>query len=96
MRLSSAAFFNISLLTGAFWGVIIGVKVFGYSIYYLYPIAFVMIILGLFLYFIMSSVLGESNKPWLGENQELGVSGLGTGRRRIEKTAEANGGVNIV
>ena len=96
MRLSSAAFFNISLLTGAFWGVIIGVKVFGYSIYYLYPIAFVMIILGLFLYFLMCSVLGEANKPWLGENQELGVAGVGTVRRKIEKTAEATGGVNIV
>ncbi|TVY52706.1 putative solute carrier family 35 member, partial [Lachnellula suecica] len=45
LRMASAAFFDISLLTGNFWGVIIGIKVFGYTIYYLYPIAFVLIIL---------------------------------------------------
>jgi solute carrier family 35 protein F1/2 len=83
-RLSSAAFFNISLLTINFWGTAIGVSVFGYTIHWMYPIAFVCIILGLVVYFTTESFLGESRKPWLGENQERGIVGLGTARRRAE------------
>lgn len=83
-RMSSAAFFNIGLLTGTFWGIIVGTQVFGYHIHYLYPIAFVLIILGHFVYYGTEGVLGEANKPWLGENQEGGESGLGTAKRRAE------------
>lgn len=90
-RMSSAAFFDISLLTGNFWGVIIGIKVFGYAIYYLYPIAFVMIILGLICYFLAGSVLGDSKKPWLGANQEEGVVGLGTAKAKAVKEARREG-----
>jgi len=84
-RLASAAFLNISLLTGNFWGVIVGIQVFHLHVHYLYPIAFVMIIVGLFIYFIMMSALAESVKPWLGRNQERGVNGVGTAKRRVEK-----------
>lgn len=83
-RMSSAAFFNIGLLTGTFWGIIVGTQVFGYHIHYLYPIAFVLIILGHFVYYGTEGVLGEAKKPWLGENQEGGESGLGTAKRRAE------------
>ncbi|KAL8671369.1 MAG: hypothetical protein Q9168_004132 [Polycauliona sp. 1 TL-2023] len=82
-RLSSAAFFNISLLTGNFWGVCIGVKVFHLHIHWMYPIAFVCIIGGLLVYFVGNKVLGEATKPWLGRNQEQGVTGVGTARRRV-------------
>lgn len=84
LRISSATFFNISLLTMNFWGLIIGIQVFHYSVHFLYPIAFVMIVLGLFVYFIGEGRLGESFKPWLGKNQELGVDGVGTARRAQE------------
>ncbi|EHL01092.1 putative Uncharacterized solute carrier family 35 member [Glarea lozoyensis 74030] len=90
-RMSSAAFFDISLLTGNFWGVIIGINVFGYSIYYLYPIAFVLIILGLVCYFLAGSVLGDSRKPWLGANQEGGVAGLGTAKAKAVREARREG-----
>lgn len=80
LRMASAAFFDISLLTGNFWGAAIGVQVFGYTIYYLYPIAFVMIILGLVVYSLAGSMLGDSKKPWLGADQEDGVAGLGTAK----------------
>jgi solute carrier family 35, member F1/2 len=80
LRMASAAFFDISLLTGNFWGAAIGVQVFGYTIYFLYPIAFVMIILGLLVYFLAGSMLGDSKKPWLGQDQEAGVAGLGTAK----------------
>ncbi|KAF2218738.1 hypothetical protein BDZ85DRAFT_269851 [Elsinoe ampelina] len=83
-RMASAAFFNIGLLTGSFWGVAIGVKVFGYSIHWMYPIAFVLIIVGFFVYYGTEGVLGDAKKPWLGENQEQGVAGVGTARRRME------------
>lgn len=87
-RLASAAFFNISLLTGNFWGTIIGVKVFELTIHWMYPIAFVCIVGGLIIYFIGKNALGEARKPWLGRNQEKGVSGIGTARRRVEQGSE--------
>lgn len=84
-RMASAAFFNIGLLTGNFWGVVIGIKVFGYTIHYLYPIAFVLIIVGHFVYYFSEGgILGEARKPWLGENQEGGNDGVGTARRQLE------------
>jgi solute carrier family 35 protein F1/2 len=84
-RLSSAAFFNISLLTGSFWGVAIGVKVFHLSIHWMYPIAFVLIILGQVIYFLRQSQLGDALKPWLGADQSRGHAGLGTARKRVER-----------
>lgn len=83
-RLSSAAFFNISLLTGNFWGVAIGVKVFKLHIHWMYYIAFFLIIIGHVFYFMTESMLGEAEKPWLGEGQEGGIAGIGTARRRVE------------
>jgi solute carrier family 35, member F1/2 len=91
LRMASAAFFDISLLTGNFWGVIIGIKVFGYTIYYLYPIAFVMIVLGLVFYFLAGSMLGDSKKPWLGRYQEEGVAGVGTAKRKAIREARREG-----
>lgn len=84
LRISSATFFNISLLTMNFWGLIIGIRVFHLYVQFLYPIAFVMIVAGLFVYFLGEGKLGESFKPWLGKNQELGVDGIGTARRAQE------------
>ncbi|KAI5310587.1 hypothetical protein KEM55_004989 [Ascosphaera atra] len=82
-RLASAAFFNISLLTANFWGVIVGVKVFHYHIHWMYPIAFVLIIIGQLIYFVGRQVFGdESWKPWLGKNQEKGVDGIGTAKHK--------------
>ncbi|KAI4197783.1 MAG: hypothetical protein LQ350_005688 [Teloschistes chrysophthalmus] len=85
-RLASAAFFNISLLTGNFWGVCIGVKVFHLHIHWMYPIAFVCIVGGLLVYFVGRKVLGEARKPWLGKNQEGGVAGVGTARRKVVRS----------
>lgn len=86
-RLASAAFFNISLLTSNFWGVVIGVRVFHLVIHWMYPIAFVLIMLGQIIYFVGRTVLGEARKPWLGSNQERGVSGVGTAKRRADNPA---------
>ncbi|KAL9058940.1 MAG: hypothetical protein Q9162_001498 [Coniocarpon cinnabarinum] len=91
-RMSSAAFFNISVLTSDFWGVCIGVTVFHLSVYYLYPIAFVLIVLGMFVYFLTEGVMGESEKPWLGSRQEGGVRGLGTARWIAERRRGGGGG----
>ncbi|KAL6718720.1 hypothetical protein ACLMJK_002954 [Lecanora helva] len=87
-RLASAAFFNISLLTGNFWGTVIGVKVFHLHIHWMYPIAFVCIVGGLVVYFVGRGVWGEARKPWLGQGQEGGVDGVGTARRRVERGDE--------
>jgi solute carrier family 35 protein F1/2 len=91
LRMASAAFFDISLLTGNFWGVIVGIKVFGYTIYYLYPIAFVLIIVGLVIYFLAGSMLGDSLKPWLGHNQEAGHAGFGTAKLKAIQKARRDG-----
>ncbi|ROT40993.1 solute carrier family 35 member F1 [Sodiomyces alkalinus F11] len=87
LRLASAAFYNISLLTANFWGVVIGIHVFGYAVHFLYPVAFVLILLGLAVYFLAGGVLGESKKPWLGENQEAGVAGFGTAKLKAIQAA---------
>ncbi|KAL0475365.1 hypothetical protein QR685DRAFT_512494 [Neurospora intermedia] len=87
LRMGSAAFFDISLLTANFWGVIVGVKVFHYVIHFMYPIAFVCIILGLVVYFLAGSVLGDSKKPWLGADQSEGVAGVGTAKLKALNAA---------
>jgi solute carrier family 35, member F1/2 len=87
LRMASAGFYNISLLTANFWGVIIGTRVFGLSVHFMYPIAFVCIIIGLTTYFLTGSTLGESKKPWLGDNQEEGFAGLGTAKLKALNAA---------
>jgi len=84
-RMASAAFFNISLLTANFWGLLIGIRLFGYTIFYLYGVAFTCIVLGLVIYYVLSDVMGESKKPWLGEDQKEGVLGVGTAKRALAK-----------
>ncbi|KIV88170.1 hypothetical protein PV10_09091 [Exophiala mesophila] len=91
-RFASAAFMNISLLTGNFWGVIIGLRVFGYTVHWMYPIAFVLIMVGQFIYYLGKGVLGEAAKAWLGENQEKGIDGFGSAKRRIRKMQESAAG----
>jgi len=82
-RLASAAFFNISLFTVNFWNVIIGINVFDYTIHWMYPIAFVLILVGHVVYYFGRKLLGEALKPWLGRNQEEGVIGIFTARKKI-------------
>jgi len=84
-RLASAAFLNISLLTGNFWGVIIGLQVFHLHVHWMYPVAFTLIMIGQFVYYLGKGVLGEAKKAWLGEDQAAGVSGIGTAKRKIQK-----------
>lgn len=80
-RMSSAAFYNLSLLTSDFWSLLIGIRVFGYYVYWLYPVGFVFTVLGMIVYYSMTSSLGEAIKPWLGANQEGGIVGVGTAKR---------------
>ncbi|KAF9314660.1 hypothetical protein BG003_003954 [Podila horticola] len=49
-RLSSATFFNLSLLTSDFYGLVFGIFLFGAQINRLYPIAYVLIIAGIIVY----------------------------------------------
>ncbi|KAK5656390.1 hypothetical protein OQA88_4771 [Cercophora sp. LCS_1] len=88
LRMGSAGVYNISLLTANFWGVIIGIRVFGYVIHFLYPIAFVLIIFGITVYFLAGSILGDSKKPWLGDNQTDGVLGIGTAKLKALNAAK--------
>ena len=87
-RLASAAFFNISLLTGNFWGVIIGLQVFHLHVHWMYPIAFTLIMVGHFVYYLGKGVFGEAQKAWLGEDQSKGISGIGTAKRKLEKQGQ--------
>ena len=83
-RMASAAFFNIGLLTGNFWGLIVGIRLFHLHVHWMYPVAFVLIMGGHFVYYGTEGVLGEARKPWLGGDQEGGHDGLGTARRQLE------------
>lgn len=85
-RMSSSAFYNLSLLTSDFWALLIGTQAFGFRVYWLYPVGFVFTIIGVIIYFLVQgNPLGESVKPWLGENQEGGVSGIGTAKKSQQK-----------
>jgi len=95
LRMASAAFFNISILTTNFWSVLIGTRVFHYVIHKLYPVAFVMIIIGLIIYFAFQNSLGESRKPWLGLNQEKGVVGIGTAKKKIKVKVDIEAGSGV-
>lgn len=80
--MGSAAVFNLSLLTANIWGLIIGIRVFGYIIYYFYPIALALVICGLFVYSVAGGPLCNSKKVWQGDNQD-GITrpkALNTGR----------------
>jgi solute carrier family 35, member F1/2 len=90
-RFASAAFQNISLLTGNFWGVIIGLKVFHLHVHWMYPIAFTLIMAGHFVYYFGKGVLGEAKKAWLGPNQERGIDGFGSAKRRLRLMQATNG-----
>ncbi|PFH62836.1 hypothetical protein XA68_11617 [Ophiocordyceps unilateralis] len=87
LRMASAAFFDVSLLTANFWGVIIGVRLFAYSVHFLYPLAFLCIVAGLVLYFIAGTFLGDARKPWLARDQHDGIAGVGTAKLRAINAA---------
>ncbi|KAK3897119.1 hypothetical protein C8A05DRAFT_20053 [Staphylotrichum tortipilum] len=91
LRMGSAAVFDVNLLTANFWGVIIGTRVFGYVVHWMYPIAFVLIICGLVVYFLAGSILGDSKKPWLGASQREGVAGVGTAKLKGLREARRQG-----
>lgn len=85
-RMSSAAFYNLSLLTSDFWSLLVGIEAFGYYVYWLYPVGFVFTILGVICYCAAPMTkFGESVKPWLGDDQEKGIAGLGTARARLDR-----------
>ncbi|KAG5519374.1 hypothetical protein PMAC_002000 [Pneumocystis sp. 'macacae'] len=67
-RMSSAIFYNMSLLTSDFWNLIIGIYLFHYYVYWLYPLAFVLVIIGLLTYHLFFK--DESKKPWINYNYE--------------------------
>ncbi|GAA5961316.1 hypothetical protein JCM3765_004371 [Sporobolomyces pararoseus] len=50
-RLSSSPFYNLSILTSDFFGLLIGLRVFGYHPYWLYFVAFPIVLIGLVVYF---------------------------------------------
>ncbi|KIY74130.1 DUF914-domain-containing protein [Cylindrobasidium torrendii FP15055 ss-10] len=50
-RMASSAYYNLSILTSDFWGLCIGLSVYNYHPYWLYFVAFVVVLLGLITYF---------------------------------------------
>ncbi|KAK9493886.1 hypothetical protein V1508DRAFT_384173 [Lipomyces doorenjongii] len=90
-RMSSAAFYNLSLLTSDFWGLLIGIKVFGYYVFWLYPVGFVFTVGGMIIYnSIVGSWNGEAEKPWLGVDQRDGIAGIGTAKTKAAISSETH------
>lgn len=50
-RLSSSPFYNLSILTSDFYGLCFGLGLFGYTPYWLYFVAYPMVLIGLIIYF---------------------------------------------
>ncbi|KAI7872884.1 hypothetical protein BDF14DRAFT_1749671 [Spinellus fusiger] len=51
-RWSSALVYNMSILTSDFYGLIFGLGLFGYKVTALYPVAYVIVIVGIFIYYV--------------------------------------------
>ncbi|KAI9248072.1 solute carrier family 35 member SLC35F1/F2/F6 [Sporodiniella umbellata] len=51
-RLGSALVYNLSILTSDFYGLIFGLGLFGYKVTILYPFAYVVVIIGIAIYYI--------------------------------------------
>lgn len=49
-------------------------------------------LLGLIIYFAFQNSLGESRKPWLGLNQEKGVVGIGTAKKKVKVRVDIEAG----
>lgn len=47
-----------------------------------------LIIIGLVIYFLANTVLGDAKKPWLGKDQEGGIAGVGTAKLKAQKLTE--------
>ncbi|KAG2223374.1 hypothetical protein INT45_002869 [Circinella minor] len=65
-RWGSAVLYNLSLMTSDFWSLIFGLGLFGYTVGFLYPIAFVVIIFGIGLYYVFPTpepVIQMPNDP---------------------------------
>ncbi|KAG0347335.1 hypothetical protein BG004_007925 [Podila humilis] len=69
-RLSSATFFNLSLLTSDFYGLIFGLFLFNAKINYLYAIAYVLICAGILVYNIYPTPEPHFNKVLLNKKTE--------------------------
>ncbi|RPD64389.1 DUF914-domain-containing protein [Lentinus tigrinus ALCF2SS1-7] len=50
-RMASSAYYNLSLLSSDFYGLLFGLFLFHYTVYWLYFIAFAVVLLGLIIYF---------------------------------------------
>ncbi|KAF9208823.1 hypothetical protein BGZ49_007379 [Haplosporangium sp. Z 27] len=80
-RLSSATFFNLSLLTSDFYGLLFGLFLFNAKINNIYPIAYVVIIVGIIVYNISPAPVPKF-EPRLVENDNID---------EIEQLEEKNG-----
>lgn len=99
-RLSSAMFYNLSLLTSGtpplnaianpdFWGLIIGIRLFGFYVYYLYPVAFCMTVAGSFRVATISDIRADylllrRDEP-LRRSFETMAGRRGSGRRNCRR-----------
>ncbi|KAI8068459.1 hypothetical protein BC940DRAFT_326077 [Gongronella butleri] len=77
-RLGSALLYNLSLLTSDFYGLIFGLGLFGYTVTALYPVAYVIVIIGIAIYHIF-----PNPQPYMGtfddskvENERRELFGL--------------------
>ncbi|KAG0197293.1 hypothetical protein BGX28_009222 [Mortierella sp. GBA30] len=68
-RLSSATFFNLSLLTSDFYGLLFGLFLFNATINKIYPIAYVLIILGIIIYNVCAAPEAKFN-PRLQDDED--------------------------
>lgn len=76
-RLGSSVFYNLSILTSNFYGLCFGLGLYHYSPYFLYFIAYPLVLVGLFVYFVVA-------KPESTSTAELEVVARGKQAAREE------------
>ncbi|KAK4057945.1 hypothetical protein OIO90_001164 [Microbotryomycetes sp. JL221] len=78
-RLGSSVFYNLSILTSNFYGLCFGLGLYHYSPYFLYFIAYPLVLVGLFVYFVVA-------KPESTSTAELKVKARGKQAAKEEAT----------
>lgn len=91
-RLSSSPFYNLSILTSDFYGLLFGLFLYHYKPYWLYFVAYVLVIAGLIIYFSVKKPEEESLKNHVvgrerlvGKMVSTDIEGLPTVEGEIER-----------
>jgi solute carrier family 35 protein F1/2 len=81
-RFASSPFYNLSLMTSDFYSLLIGLKLFGYKPYYLYFLAYPMVVVGLIVYNLYAPLESHAKTVVKARGRQAEIEET-TGRSRV-------------